>query len=102
MAGRTTLVKSILNSLPNHVMQYISIPRSIIHKIEQYQRNFLWGTTQTRKKLHLLNWQSITAPKDSGILGTQQLRHKNNALLASLAWRIFHSPEAPLGYHTPS
>lgn len=54
--------------------------------MEQYQLNFLWGTTQTRKKFHLLNWKLVTQPKESGGLGIQQLRHKNNALLAILAW----------------
>lgn len=93
MAGRTSLIKSTLNSLPNHVTQYISIPHSIIHKMEQYQCNSLWGTTQTRKILHLLNWQIVTAPKDSGGLGIQQLRHKNNAILASLGeFYILHKP----------
>lgn len=42
MAGHTTLIKSTLNAIPNPVMQYIAIPQSIINKMKQYQRNFLW------------------------------------------------------------
>lgn len=93
MAGRTTLIKSTLNALLNHVMHYISIPQSIINKMEQYQRNFLWDTTATRKKMHLIKWVRITSPNELGGLGIQQLRPKNNALLASLAWRLFQYPK---------
>jgi len=75
-------------------MQYIHIPSHILHKLDQYQRNFLWGTTLEKKKLHLVKWNDITRPKNIGGLGIQKLRDKNNALLASLAWRLFNSPNA--------
>lgn len=55
LAGRTTLIKSTLSTLPNHIMQYISIPSSIIHKMEQYICNFLWGTTNLKRKFIWLN-----------------------------------------------
>lgn len=54
--------------------------------MEQYQRNFLWGTTAMSKQLHLLQWKPVTSPTKFLI---QPLRTKNNALLASLAWRLF-------------
>ncbi|OIT00921.1 putative ribonuclease h protein, partial [Nicotiana attenuata] len=91
MAGRATLIKSTLNNLPNHIMQYIHIPASIIKKMDKYQRNFLWGTTTTRKKLHLFKWRTVTQPIEMGGLGIQTLQQKNAALLGSLAWRAFHS-----------
>lgn len=89
MAEKTTLIKSTLNFLPNHIMQYFHIPTNIINKLNRYQRNFLWGTTDIRKKLHLLKWEQITTPTIKGGLSIQNLRTKNYASLASLAWRTF-------------
>lgn len=45
------------------------------------------------KKMHLIKWVRITSPNELGGLGIQQLRPKNNALLASLAWRLFQYPK---------
>lgn len=98
MVGRATLITSTLNTLPNHVMQYIHIPTTVINKMEHYQRNFLWGATIIRKKLHLIKWKKITTTKEKGGLNIQNLRTKINTLLASLARRIFqntHSLWAP-------
>lgn len=50
MAGRVTLIKSTLNNLPNYIMQYIQIPLNILSKMEQYQCNFLWEATTTKKE----------------------------------------------------
>ncbi|KAK4727357.1 hypothetical protein R3W88_032274 [Solanum pinnatisectum] len=34
-------------------MQINKLPTSITKRIDQIQRNFLWGTTATKKKIHL-------------------------------------------------
>lgn len=94
MAGQTILINVALNCLPNHVMQLIKIPTNIITKLERYQRNFLWGTTPQKCKLHLIKWATVQLPKAQGELGIQNLHHKNNALLGSLAWRLFQSPSS--------
>lgn len=66
LAGRTTLIKSTLNSIPNHVMQLLPIPAHIIKQLEKYKRNFLWGTTPHRKKLHLIRWVVVTKTRNEG------------------------------------
>lgn len=55
IAGRTTLILSTLNSIPNHAMQYTILPTKIQKQIDQFQRNFFWGTTNEEQKLHLIN-----------------------------------------------
>lgn len=40
MAGRTTLIKATLNSIPNHVMQITYLPIQILNQLERYQGNF--------------------------------------------------------------
>ncbi|KAK4724051.1 hypothetical protein R3W88_026830 [Solanum pinnatisectum] len=60
MTGRTVLTKSTLSSIPSHVMQYINIPVGVLNKINKIQRDFIWGTTAEKRKMHLVGWNTIT------------------------------------------
>lgn len=63
MAGRTTLAKASLGSISNHVMQYIKLSSHVTNQIDRIQRNFIWGTTIEKRKIHLVKWDTITNPK---------------------------------------
>lgn len=63
-----------------------------LNKIDQIQKNFLWGTTDQKRKLHLVNWDLVTRTKGEGGLGLRKDRSKNLTLLASLAWRLANNP----------
>ncbi|OIT02668.1 putative ribonuclease h protein, partial [Nicotiana attenuata] len=89
MAGRTVLAKSTLNSIPRHVMQYIFLPTKVTKQIDKLQRNFIWGTTPEKRKMHLVKWEVVTQTKQEGGLGLQKACQKNKASLANLAWRAY-------------
>ena len=76
-AGMTVLVKSIM--LASHLCD----------KLDKISRDFLWGTTQEKKKTHMVGWNKIIKPKDEE-LGIQEANAKNVALLAKLNWRMYH------------
>lgn len=42
-AGRVTLIKSLLMSLPVYFMSIATLSRATIHEINQVMRKFLWG-----------------------------------------------------------
>ena len=44
---------------------------------------FLWGSSNEGKKVHLLNWDSVT-----GGLGIKRMRNVNLAFMAKLGWRL--------------
>lgn len=73
IADRTTLIKATLNPIPNHLMQIMSLPTNIIQRLESYEKYFLWGSTSRKKKLHLINWETVTSPKEQRGLGIQKL-----------------------------
>lgn len=75
-------------------MQLNLLPKKISQQINRIQRNFVWGSSSDKKKLHLINWETLTKPKDEGGLGLQKSEVKNKALLASLAWRFHKNPDA--------
>lgn len=74
--------------------QYTKLPSSVLGKIDQIQRNFIWGSSTSKRKLHLLSWDKITMRKPERGLGIQQALHKNMTMLSKLAWRTFTNPES--------
>ena len=81
-------MKSMMSAIPNHVMQGAALPNHLCDKLDKINRNFLWGSTNEKRKMHLVGWEKIIRPKEEGGLGIQPARAKNVALLAKLNWRM--------------
>ncbi|XP_022033057.1 uncharacterized protein LOC110934177 [Helianthus annuus] len=87
IGGRTTLVKSVLDSLPVYYFSLYLAPSNMINKLEQLRRNFLWGDSNSRNRMHWVNWEKVTKPVKNGGLGLGSLRHTNVRLLMKWTWR---------------
>lgn len=48
------LIKSVLTSLPTYFLSQFTIPGSVEMKIEQSQRDFLWGRSNQSDGMHLV------------------------------------------------
>ena len=93
MAGRATLVKSSVASIPIlHHANHVWPPQKISRQLDQLSCQFLWGDTHQRRSCHTVSWVTITLPKAAGGLGIQSVRHRNRAILMNQAWRLYHSP----------
>ena len=90
LAGRITLTKAVLNSIPVHLMSSIKLPMSTLHSVNRISRDFLWGSTTEKRKHHLVNWKTVCLPKGDGGLGIKNADSMNKALLAKLGWRVLH------------
>ena len=76
-------------------MQYIALPSKFTQGIDRLCHNFIWGTTNNKKKFHLVSWSKITKPKKEGSLGLQLAKEKNLALLAKLNWQFHQEKDSP-------
>ncbi|XP_019152396.1 PREDICTED: uncharacterized protein LOC109149189 [Ipomoea nil] len=88
LAGRQVLTQSVLNAIPSYAMQTMFLPKGVCDAIDKTTRNFLWGGDGTKRKTSLVNWDTVTLPKEEGGLGIKSMRNMNLALLAKLGWRI--------------
>uniref|UniRef100_A0A2N9IHI9 Reverse transcriptase domain-containing protein n=1 Tax=Fagus sylvatica TaxID=28930 RepID=A0A2N9IHI9_FAGSY len=88
MAGRCTLINSVSSAIPTHVMQCCLLPPKVCANLDKLNRNFLWGDTSAKKKIHLMKWDLISRPKDEGGLGIKRSRCRNKALLAKRMWAL--------------
>lgn len=92
-AGRVTLAKSVLQSIPNYLMQTTLIPSGVTKEIDQITRNLIWGSNADRRRLHLLNWDRVCAPKKKGGLGLSSTSETNRALILKLGWRFLNNQD---------
>jgi hypothetical protein len=93
LAGRLTLTKSVLSSIPYYHMQYAKLPKTLCDEMEKIQRGFLWGDTEQTRKPHLINWDICCLPKVDGGLGIKSLHQMNEAFLMKILWNMINHPD---------
>lgn len=88
------LLKATIDSIPSYWFNLFKLPVTVLSKLEQIRRDFLWGhntgNNVSTSKMHLLNWEKICVPKNSGGLGIVPLKHRNISLLAKWWWRCYN------------
>jgi len=52
LAGRAVLIQASSSSIPSYVMQDTYLPGRILDGIDRVNRNFLWGSSETTRKIH--------------------------------------------------
>ncbi|XP_022030910.1 uncharacterized protein LOC110931845 [Helianthus annuus] len=91
-AGRLTLLKSVLGSIPSYYLSLFYAPKSIVNKIDRIRKDFLWGITDTKKKLRWARWDFMLSSKKAGGLGIGRIRDFNLAMLTKWWWRFKSNP----------
>ena len=92
--GRLVLTQAVTTTIPNYAMQCVALPAKILNSIDRLSSNFLWGSSESKKRLHLVSWKKIAKPKKDGSLGIQAAKVKNVANLAKLNWRLYTEPSS--------
>ncbi|GKV53249.1 hypothetical protein SLEP1_g59784, partial [Rubroshorea leprosula] len=95
LVGRVTFVTSVLSSIPNYYMQGMFFPASIHKELDTISRNFIWGSTSTKRKANLISWDRITQPRKAGGIGIRASSEVNQAAMAKLHWRMITEVQKP-------
>ncbi|CAA7012924.1 unnamed protein product [Microthlaspi erraticum] len=94
MAGRVTLTKSVISSIPIHSMSTIMLPQSTLAKLDQLSRGFIWGSNGETRKQHLVAWSRVCQLKNDGGLGIRSAKEMNLAMIAKMGWRLLQDKES--------
>ncbi|XP_031105595.1 uncharacterized protein LOC116010359 [Ipomoea triloba] len=94
LAGRIVLAQSVLSAIPYYSMQTTMLPIGVIKEMEQLIRNFIWGSSPSIRRCHLVNWNTVTKSKFEGGLGLRKLDKMNEAFLAKLGWRLMQNEDS--------
>ncbi|XP_058217454.1 uncharacterized protein LOC131328533 [Rhododendron vialii] len=54
LGGQQTMINSNLGNLPLFYMSLFKMPISVARKLEKLQRQFLWGDTEEKRRLHMV------------------------------------------------
>ena len=87
-AGRAVLINSAIFGMFNYWASIFIIPNSVIERLTQICRNFLWGGKAEYSTTPKVAWDSVCLDKTSGGLGIKDLAAWNKALIAKLVWAI--------------
>lgn len=94
MMGRVTLVRSVLSSMPIYLLSNVILPKTIVLRIEQILRGFLWGSRPDGGGgVHLVAWEVVCQSRLEGGLGIQSLVTRREALIARHAARFLLRPD---------
>ena len=89
LAGKVTLLKYVLSSIPIYQNTIMLAPKSFISKVDALLRIFLWeGGKSNKRRLHLVSWDKIKKPILEGGLHIQNIVVQNLALGSKLLWNL--------------
>ncbi|XP_028067002.1 uncharacterized protein LOC114269851 [Camellia sinensis] len=60
LAGRLTLIKSVLSSLPVYYISLFKMPEGVAHEFQKIKAAFLWNGNDLKRKVHLVKWLEVT------------------------------------------
>ncbi|KAF7831825.1 putative ribonuclease H protein At1g65750 family [Senna tora] len=90
LAGRDTLVKAVTLAIPTYLMQIAVILASMCNEVEKKNRAFIWGSTETHRKVHLVAWEKVCKTKHGEGLGIRNMRAQNDAFMKKLGWGLIN------------
>ncbi|PKU61387.1 Putative ribonuclease H protein [Dendrobium catenatum] len=87
LAGKITLVKTVILSILSFYTTVSIIPNSILEEIEKLCRSFIWNKNNNGQGLHYINWNKICEPVNHGGRGLHSCINKVGPLRAKVAWK---------------
>lgn len=73
MGGCLTLIKSLLSSIPIYPLSVRLFSVHVWNTLHDIMSNLLWGGSEDKRKLHLVDWASTTRACSKGGLGVPDL-----------------------------
>ncbi|PON91264.1 hypothetical protein TorRG33x02_128270 [Trema orientale] len=88
MAGRVSLVNSVIMGQLSYSFQVHRWPISLLKDLISTIQNFLWSGSIKDSKPVIVSWWMCCKPKQEGGLGLRDPRFLNLALLKKLSWSL--------------
>jgi len=70
------------------MMSLFPISTSVIKRLDNIRRSFLWQGNKEKKGIYLVKWKALTVSNKKGGLGLKDLKFQNKALKIKWLWRF--------------
>lgn len=85
--GRLILVKVVLQQITVYWAYLYILPNKNLRKIKKIMANFIWGGGRDKRAIHLVKWDCLTIPIESGGWGILDMEVFGNSLIIKSLWR---------------
>ena len=72
LASLRVLIQSSLAAVPSYIMQCSYLSGRVLDGLDRVNKNFLWGSTDSAKKIHWVGWEKVTKSKGKRVWGCKQ------------------------------
>ncbi|PKU82236.1 Putative ribonuclease H protein [Dendrobium catenatum] len=96
LAGRITLVKHVILSIPTYHTTVSLVPKAILQEVEKMCRNFIWDKSNVNHGLHYVGWKKLCEPIEMGGRGIHSCLNKMGPLRAKLTWKYLKEKDSLL------
>ncbi|RVW46854.1 Transposon TX1 uncharacterized 149 kDa protein [Vitis vinifera] len=87
LGGRITLIQSCLSHIPSYFLPSLKSQLQLLQRLRRCKEfSLVWG--RGREENHLVRWEVVSRPKESGGLGFGKISLRNIALLGKWLWRF--------------
>nr|XP_011468580.1 PREDICTED: uncharacterized protein LOC101306660 [Fragaria vesca subsp. vesca] len=86
MAGRVTLVNSVVISMLSHSFTIYAWPKTVLQQVRNWIRNFIWTGNVSCRAYYPVAWKKCCAPLKEGGLGVRNIMALNQAFLLKKFW----------------
>ncbi|XP_075106782.1 uncharacterized protein LOC142179805 [Nicotiana tabacum] len=67
--GKATLITSVLQSLPTHILSVLDPPNNVIEQLHKIFSRFFWSSTDKGRSRHWTKWLNLCLPTEEGGVG---------------------------------
>jgi hypothetical protein len=93
-AGRVTLIKAVLQSMPIFILSASWVPKTVIEKLEQLFRMFLWSKDGKTRGLAMIKYDDLRKLRENEGLGFRRLDQFHEALMGRQILRNMKDPNS--------
>ncbi|KAL9663550.1 hypothetical protein QQ045_018939 [Rhodiola kirilowii] len=92
-AGKETLIKAVIQTIPVYVMNCFKLPVSLCNKLLSIVGRYWWNDAKDKRYIAWVGKKELCKHKKEGGMSFKVFNLMNDALLVKQAWGILHCPE---------